>query len=75
MFGDCIDTNVKLAGFIIGCISLFLWLVPLIPQLYENYRRKRCEAFSFFFLLFWFVYIQLFKVNSTFIGLLEICAI
>jgi len=55
MFGDCIDTNVKLAGFIIGCISLFLWLVPLIPQLYENYRRKRCEAFSFFFLLFWIV--------------------
>ncbi|KAE9551046.1 hypothetical protein FO519_005746 [Halicephalobus sp. NKZ332] len=55
VFGDCIDTNMKLAGFVIGLLSLVLWLVPLIPQLYENYKRKRCEAFSIFFLLFWIV--------------------
>jgi uncharacterized protein with PQ loop repeat len=55
VFGDCVDTPIKLAGFIIGFISLILWLVPLFPQLYENYRRKRCEAFSIFFLLFWIV--------------------
>lgn len=66
VFGDCIDTNMKLAGFIIGCISLVLWLVPLIPQLYENYRRKRCEAFSFFFLLFWFVYALSFGTDFNF---------
>uniref|UniRef100_A0A7E4V854 PQ loop repeat family protein n=1 Tax=Panagrellus redivivus TaxID=6233 RepID=A0A7E4V854_PANRE len=52
-FNDCVDTDVKLVGFIIGLISLFLWLCPLIPQLYENYRRKQCEGFSFVFLLFW----------------------
>jgi uncharacterized protein with PQ loop repeat len=55
VFGDCVDTRIKLAGFIIGFISLILWLVPLFPQLYENYTRKRCEAFSIFFLLFWIV--------------------
>jgi uncharacterized protein with PQ loop repeat len=55
VFGDCVDTPIKLAGFIIGFISLILWLVPLFPQLYENYTRKRCEAFSIFFLLFWIV--------------------
>uniref|UniRef100_A0A914YF92 Uncharacterized protein n=1 Tax=Panagrolaimus superbus TaxID=310955 RepID=A0A914YF92_9BILA len=55
VFGDCVDTPMKLAGFIIGFISLILWLVPLFPQLYENYSRKRCEAFSIYFLLFWIV--------------------
>jgi uncharacterized protein with PQ loop repeat len=55
VFGDCVDTNFKLAGFIIGFISLLLWLLPLFPQLYENYSRKRCEAFSIYFLLFWIV--------------------
>jgi hypothetical protein len=55
VFGDCVDTNFKLAGFIIGFISLLLWLLPLFPQLYENYSRKRCEAFSIYFLLFWYV--------------------
>lgn len=53
VFGDCVDTNLKLAGFIVGVISLVLWLVPLFPQLYENYRTKRCEGLSIFFLLFW----------------------
>ncbi|KAI6240522.1 hypothetical protein M3Y99_00447100 [Aphelenchoides fujianensis] len=53
VFGDCVDTNVKLAGFIIGVISLLLWLVPIIPQLLENYRKKRCDGISIFFLLFW----------------------
>jgi uncharacterized protein with PQ loop repeat len=55
VFGDCVDSHFKLAGFIIGFISLLLWLLPLFPQLYENYSRKRCEAFSIYFLLFWIV--------------------
>ncbi|KAI6170056.1 hypothetical protein M3Y98_01199900 [Aphelenchoides besseyi] len=53
IFGDCVDTNLKLAGFVIGFLSLILWLVPVLPQLYENYRAKRCEGISIFFLLFW----------------------
>lgn len=53
VFGDCVDTPLKLAGFVVGILSLLLWLVPLFPQLYENYRTKRCEGLSIFFLLFW----------------------
>uniref|UniRef100_A0AC34QG11 Uncharacterized protein n=1 Tax=Panagrolaimus sp. JU765 TaxID=591449 RepID=A0AC34QG11_9BILA len=54
-FGDCVDTNMKLAGFVVGLISLVLWLVPLFPQLYKNFKNKRCEGFSIYFLLFWIV--------------------
>lgn len=55
VFSDCVDTNVKLVGFIIGFISLLLWLLPLIPQLIQHFRTKRCEGLSIFFLLFWIV--------------------
>uniref|UniRef100_A0A0N5AXW7 Na_Ca_ex domain-containing protein n=1 Tax=Syphacia muris TaxID=451379 RepID=A0A0N5AXW7_9BILA len=55
VFSDCVDTNLKLMGFVIGFISLILWLLPLIPQLIQHYRRKRCEGLSVFFLLFWIV--------------------
>ncbi|KAM3719188.1 Lysosomal amino acid transporter [Dirofilaria immitis] len=55
VFEDCIDTNLKLIGFVIGFISLFLWLLPLIPQLLYNYRTKRCDALSIYFILFWIV--------------------
>ncbi|CAG9540796.1 unnamed protein product [Cercopithifilaria johnstoni] len=55
VFGDCVDTNLKLIGFIIGFISLFLWLLPLIPQLLHNYRTKRCDGLSIYFILFWVV--------------------
>uniref|UniRef100_A0A914DFL2 Uncharacterized protein n=1 Tax=Acrobeloides nanus TaxID=290746 RepID=A0A914DFL2_9BILA len=53
VFGDCIDTNLKLAGFIVGLISLLLWLVPMVPQLYTNYKAKRCEGLSIFFIMCW----------------------
>ncbi|VDN04922.1 unnamed protein product [Thelazia callipaeda] len=53
VFGDCVDTDLKFFGFVIGFISLFLWLLPLIPQLLHNYRTKRCEGLSMYFLLFW----------------------
>ncbi|VDK67487.1 unnamed protein product [Litomosoides sigmodontis] len=55
VFGDCVDTNLKLIGFIIGFISLFLWLLPLIPQLLHNYRSKRCDGLSIYFILFWII--------------------
>lgn len=55
VFADCVDTNLKLIGFVIGFVSLVLWLLPLIPQLLQNYRTKRCEGLSIFFLLFWIV--------------------
>ncbi|VDN22914.1 unnamed protein product [Gongylonema pulchrum] len=58
VFGDCVDTNLKLIGFIIGFISLFLWLLPLIPQLVQNYRTKRCDGLSIYFLFFWYAFLD-----------------
>uniref|UniRef100_A0A0M3IJY8 PQLC2 n=1 Tax=Ascaris lumbricoides TaxID=6252 RepID=A0A0M3IJY8_ASCLU len=55
VFAGCVDTNLKLCGFILGFVSLILWLLPLIPQLLQNYRTKKCEGLSIFFLLFWMV--------------------
>ncbi|KAL3068507.1 hypothetical protein niasHT_030798 [Heterodera trifolii] len=55
VFGDCVDTPMKMCGFWVGLMSLFLWLIPLFPQLYENFRNKRCEGLSIFFLMFWFI--------------------
>lgn len=54
LMGECVVTNANLAGFILGFISLLLWLVPLFPQLYENYARQSCDGLSIYFLLFWF---------------------
>ncbi|KAK0408394.1 hypothetical protein QR680_003930 [Steinernema hermaphroditum] len=53
IFADCVDTNVKLIGFIVGFVSLILWLLPTIPQLYQNYRLKQCDGLSIAFLMFW----------------------
>ncbi|KAF8363455.1 laat-1, partial [Pristionchus pacificus] len=55
VFDDCVDTELKLIGFIVGLISLCLWLVPLFPQLLQNYRQKKCEGISLIFLFFWLV--------------------
>ncbi|KAK6016033.1 PQ loop repeat protein, partial [Ostertagia ostertagi] len=53
IFSDCVDTELKLLGFIIGIISLLLWLVPLLPQLHQNYKTKKCDGLSLVFLFFW----------------------
>uniref|UniRef100_A0A0R3RQB8 PQ loop repeat family protein n=1 Tax=Elaeophora elaphi TaxID=1147741 RepID=A0A0R3RQB8_9BILA len=55
VFGDCVDTNLKLIGFVIGFVSLFLWLLPSIPQILHNYRSKRCDGLSIYFILFWII--------------------
>ncbi|TMS33808.1 hypothetical protein L596_001502 [Steinernema carpocapsae] len=55
VFSDCVDTTPKLCGFAIGLVSLVLWLIPLIPQLLQNYRSKRCEGLSIVFIMFWLI--------------------
>ncbi|VDO28378.1 unnamed protein product [Haemonchus placei] len=55
IFSDCVDTELKLLGFIIGIISLLLWLVPLFPQLLQNFKTKKCDGLSLVFLFFWLV--------------------
>uniref|UniRef100_A0A1I8A0A3 PQ loop repeat protein n=1 Tax=Steinernema glaseri TaxID=37863 RepID=A0A1I8A0A3_9BILA len=55
IFGDCVDTDVKIIALVFGLISLGLWLLPTIPQLRENYKNKHCEGLSLGFVLFWFI--------------------
>uniref|UniRef100_A0A8R1DXY8 Uncharacterized protein n=1 Tax=Caenorhabditis japonica TaxID=281687 RepID=A0A8R1DXY8_CAEJA len=55
VFTDCVDTDIKLIGFVIGLVSLALWLIPLLPQLWQNYKTKKCEGLSLAFLFFWLV--------------------
>ncbi|KAF1767972.1 hypothetical protein GCK72_007933 [Caenorhabditis remanei] len=55
VFTDCVDTDLKLLGFVVGLISLALWLIPLFPQLWQNYKTKKCEGLSLAFLFFWLV--------------------
>ncbi|KRY60575.1 tRNA-dihydrouridine(20) synthase [NAD(P)+]-like [Trichinella britovi] len=55
-FGECVETDMQLASFWIGIISLIMWFFPLFPQLYTNYKRGHCnDALSVYFLLLWFL--------------------
>lgn len=54
VFGQCVVTPIEISGFYLGLFSIFCWFLVYIPQLYENYRRGKCEdALSIWFLLFW----------------------
>uniref|UniRef100_A0A915IB85 PQ-loop repeat-containing protein 2 n=1 Tax=Romanomermis culicivorax TaxID=13658 RepID=A0A915IB85_ROMCU len=55
-FGQCVETNVEYGAFVLGFISFLLWLLPVLPQIYQNYKRGHCDdALSLFFLIFWFL--------------------
>lgn len=54
IFHDCVYDTQEVAGFMFWVVSTSCWLVVLVPQLVENYRRKSSEALSFAFLLNWF---------------------
>lgn len=43
----------KLYVEITGYISVFCWIVVLMPQLYTNYKRKSSESLSIVFLFIW----------------------
>lgn len=54
VFGQCLISNVEIVGFYLGLFSILCWFLVYIPQLYENYKRGRCDdALSIWFLLFW----------------------
>lgn len=53
-FGECVESPANYVGFALGFLSLLLWMIPLFPQIYENYKRGNCEeALSLYFILFW----------------------
>lgn len=53
MFGDCIDTRLKLAGFIVGLVSFGLYVANQTPQMVQNYRNKRADGISLYLILLW----------------------
>jgi hypothetical protein len=54
LFGQCVSTPHEALGFFLGIFSILCWFLVYIPQLYENYKRGRCDdALSIWFLLFW----------------------
>ena len=42
-----------LVGFLLGMASIGFWMVAQIPQLVANYRSKRADALSAWFLAEW----------------------
>ncbi|CBY11813.1 unnamed protein product [Oikopleura dioica] len=54
VFNQCVRSPVEIWGFYLGLFSIICWFFVYLPQLYENYKRGRCDdALSIWFLLFW----------------------
>ncbi|KAK9868716.1 hypothetical protein WJX84_010978 [Apatococcus fuscideae] len=50
---DCLYTSRDMVGFSCGMASIACWIVAQIPQLVQNYRTKKAEALSPWFLAQW----------------------
>lgn len=53
VFGDCVDTHLKLAGFAVGLLSFGLFVAQLAPGMVKNCRNKRADGISLYLLLLW----------------------
>eukprot|EP01147_Barroeca_monosierra_P008101 gene8101-10107_t len=51
--GECVNTELQLAGLILGLSSILFWMVAQTPQLYKNFRDSTVEGLSGAFLLDW----------------------
>jgi uncharacterized protein with PQ loop repeat len=54
-FGDCVYSSVDVAGWALGMISVGIWIVALLPQIFQNFKSKSVEGMSLMFLLSWLV--------------------
>ncbi|KJH45249.1 PQ loop repeat protein [Dictyocaulus viviparus] len=50
---DCEDARMESLGLITGIVSLLLFLIPLLWQLFHNYKAKATSGISHISLLFW----------------------
>ena len=50
----CTYTTRETVSVIMGMLSIMSWMLVSAPQLYINYKLKKAESLSFFFLLQWF---------------------
>lgn len=51
-----------MVGFGLGLASIAFWMVAQIPQLVANYRRKRADALSPWFLAEWLLVGPVFRL-------------
>jgi len=52
-FNDCIYTWTDIASFAFGWCSIVIWCICLFPQIWMNYKAKRVDGISFWFILEW----------------------
>jgi len=52
-FDDCLYTWSDIASFIFGWCSIFIWCICLFPQIWVNYKIKRVDGISGYFILEW----------------------
>eukprot|EP01086_Lenisia_limosa_P002981 TRINITY_DN17133_c0_g1_i1.p1 TRINITY_DN17133_c0_g1~~TRINITY_DN17133_c0_g1_i1.p1 ORF type:complete len:298 (-),score=17.57 TRINITY_DN17133_c0_g1_i1:16-909(-) len=52
-FGDCIYTERQMVSFSVGMLSIFIWMIALMPQLWLTFRSKKPESVSLPFLVVW----------------------
>eukprot|EP00659_Diplonema_papillatum_P009427 gene9427-14615_t len=52
--GSCAYSPAQAAGVVMGMASICFWICVTAPQLYVNYKLKKAEGLSPFFLLQWF---------------------
>lgn len=59
IFDQCISGDItkdsKTWSFIFGLISMLIWLIPTLPQIYDNFKRKNCESLSMYFVFLLFI--------------------
>ncbi|KAJ3451230.1 lysosomal amino acid transporter [Anaeramoeba flamelloides] len=53
LFGDCIWSTKDYVSFFVGLSSILCWLVAQLPQILLNFRTKRADSLSFYFLTEW----------------------
>lgn len=51
--GECVQSDVEFAGFMLGLLSNVCWLVAQAPQIYKNWKNGTSESLSIAFLAAW----------------------
>lgn len=52
-FYDCVYSTSDIVAFSSGLLSILIYIVSMLPQLYKNYRRKKVDGLSLTFLMIW----------------------
>ncbi|EFC49306.1 predicted protein [Naegleria gruberi] len=51
VFGECVHSAREQASFYIGMLSLFCWILALLPQIIANFKNKDASSLSIGFLI------------------------